>query len=104
MVLLDEMKTIHTKKNGAYSGVDNPDAFANFRMCESFGVSAFLGCLVRMSDKFIRITNIVKNKKNDTVPDENLKDTFMDLAVYSVIAVCLLEESENKKGILNGRS
>lgn len=94
--LLEQMKTLHEKKNAGYAGMDNVDAWANFRMSEAFGVSAFKGCLVRMSDKYIRVTNLVKNPKNEQV-GENVKDTLFDLAAYALIAVCLLEEEENEK-------
>lgn len=93
--LLEQMKDLHIRKNAGYSGMDNPDPWANFRMAESFGVSAFQGCLVRMSDKYIRITNLVKDPNNEKV-GENIKDTLFDLAAYALIAVCLLEEQENK--------
>ena len=46
--LLDEMKELHIKKNAGYSG-NSRDRWANFRMAENFGVSAFLGCLVCIS-------------------------------------------------------
>lgn len=92
--LLDEMKDLHIRKNAGYTG-DNPDAWVNFRMSESFGVPAFLGCLIRLSDKYIRVTNLVKNPKNDQV-NENVKDTLFDLAAYALIAICLLEEQDNK--------
>jgi hypothetical protein len=94
--LLDEAKRLHIKKNAGYSGKDNPDPWANFRMAESFGVSAFKGCLIRMSDKYIRVTNLVKNSENEQV-GENIKDTLADLAAYALIAICLLEEEENEK-------
>lgn len=93
--LLEEMKGLHIRKNAGYAGVDNPDAWANFRMSESFGVSAFHGCLVRMSDKYIRVTNLVRNPNNEQV-GESIKDTLFDLAAYALIAICLLEEKENK--------
>lgn len=93
--LLDQMKELHVRKNAGYSGADNSDAWANFRMAEEFGVSAFKGCLVRMSDKYIRVTNLIKNPKNERV-GENIKDTLFDLAAYALIAVCLLEEQEEK--------
>ena len=41
--LTQQMRDIHEKKNAGYSGVDNPDSWANFRLCEQFGVSASLG-------------------------------------------------------------
>ena len=93
--LLKQMEDLHIMKNAGYSGKDNPDAWANFRMAEAFGVSAFKGCLVRMSDKYIRVTNLVKNPENDMV-NESVKDTLFDLAAYALIAVCLLEEEEKK--------
>lgn len=93
--LLEEMEQLHIKKNAGYAGHD-PDAWANFRMSEAVGVSAFLGCLVRMSDKYIRVTNLVKDPALDRV-GESIKDTLFDLAAYSLIAICLLEEQEQQK-------
>ena len=90
--LLDDMRELHIKKNAGYSG-DSPDRWTNFRMAEKFGVSAFLGCLVRLSDKFIRIQNLVKNPNNEMV-GESIKDTLLDLASYALIAYCLLTEEE----------
>jgi hypothetical protein len=98
--LLDSAKDLHIRKNAGYSGADNPDPWANFRMAEDFGVSAFRGCLVRMSDKYIRITNLLKDPNNEQV-GENIKDTLMDLSAYALIAVCLLEEQENEKDNLH---
>jgi hypothetical protein len=93
--LLDEAWNLHVAKNAGYAGADNPDAWANFRMSEQFGVSALDGCLVRMSDKYIRVTNLRKNKDNERV-GESLIDTLKDLAAYANIAICLLEEEMNQ--------
>lgn len=93
--LLERMKVLHERKNAGYAGQDNPDPWANFRMSEAFGVSPFKGCLVRMSDKYIRVTNLVKNPSNEQV-GENIKDTLMDLAAYALISICLLEEEDEK--------
>ena len=95
MEMLDEMKDLHIRKNSGYAGRDNPDAWANFRMSEAFGISAFKGTLVRMSDKWIRIVNLVRNPKNEMV-GESIKDTLKDLAAYALIACCLLEEREKE--------
>lgn len=92
--LLDEMKELHVKKNAGYVG-DDPDAWANFRMSIAFNVSPFIGSLVRMSDKYIRVANLVKNPKNEQV-GESIKDTLKDLAAYALIALCLLEEREKE--------
>ena len=89
--LLDAAKELHIAKNAGYAGQDNPDAWANFRMSEAFGVNAVNGCLVRMSDKYIRVTNLRRQPSNEQV-GESLIDTLRDLSAYALIAVCLLEE------------
>lgn len=92
--LLEVMKDIHTRKNAGYAG-NCSDPWANFRQSELFGISAFDGCMVRLSDKFIRVANLRKNSSNDQV-GESIKDTLIDLANYAVIAYCLYEEEEEK--------
>lgn len=89
--LLDEAWELFEAKNAGYAGADNADAFANFRMSEAFGISALDGCLVRMSDKYIRVTNLRRLPSNEQV-DESIRDTLRDLAAYALIAVCLLDE------------
>ena len=96
MLLLDEAIDLHIRKNAGYAGVDNTDPLANFRACERFGVNAFMGCLVRMSDKWERIVNLVKNSDNEQV-GETIVDTLRDLAAYSYIAICLYEEENVTK-------
>lgn len=90
--LLDDMKDLHIRKNSGYAG-DSPDPWANFRMAEMFGVSAFVGVLIRMSDKFIRVSNLVKNPANEKV-GESIKDTLFDLAAYALIGIAIIEEQE----------
>lgn len=93
--LLEEMKSLHIRKNMGYSG-DSQDRWVNFRLSESFGVTPFLGVMVRMSDKWIRITNLVKNPSFDQV-GESIIDTLMDLASYCLIAICILKEREHEQ-------
>ena len=90
---LDDMARLHVNKNAGYAGATNPDPWANFRMAEDFGVSAFKGCIIRMSDKYIRVKNLLKDPDNEKV-GESIKDTLQDLAAYALIALCLLEEEE----------
>lgn len=93
--LLEDMKQLHIKKNAGYSG-DSSDRWANFRLSEELGVSSFLGVMVRMSDKWIRITNLIKNPKFDQV-GESIDDTLMDLASYALIAICIRREKKEKQ-------
>ena len=92
--LIADMQDIQKRKNAGYAGQDNVDPWANFRLATLLGVPASVGCLVRMSDKFIRICNLIKNPKNEQV-NESLKDTLIDLANYCLIAICLLEEEKD---------
>lgn len=92
--LLEQAAELHRRKNAGYAGATNPDPWANFRMSETFGVSALRGCLVRMSDKYIRVGNLMKDPNNDQV-GESIKDTLMDLSAYALIAICLLEEEQD---------
>ena len=97
--LLDEAWDLHVRKNAGYAGAENPDPWANFRMCEAFGIPAFEGCMVRLSDKYIRITNLMKSADNDKV-GESIRDTLQDLAAYAFIAICLLDEKKAEPSLV----
>jgi hypothetical protein len=93
--LLDEMKAMHDKKNADYAETDEP--LSNFRLCENYGVSSFVGTVVRISDKYSRLTQLVKKiqeGKGPSVSEERITDTLMDLAVYCLIARILYEEGK----------
>ncbi len=91
--LLKKIEDLHNRKNAGYSGAESKDALANFRLAAMFGVTPFQGVLVRLSDKFSRIASLTRNPTNEQV-GENIKDTLMDNAVYSLLAICLYEEQE----------
>lgn len=95
--LLREAADLHVRKNAGYAGQDNPDAWENFREAERFGVTPLQGCLVRLSDKFIRVANLMRDHTNEQV-GESLRDTLRDLSAYALIAVCLLDEEKGAEG------
>lgn len=86
--LLEEIADLHARKNANYSKDNDP--LSNLRMCESFGVPAWIGVLIRMGDKWSRIQELAKGKPD--LVGENIQDTLQDLAVYSLLAIVLLEE------------
>lgn len=92
-VILQRARELHVAKNAGYAGATNPDPWANFRLSTVFEISPFRGVLVRMSDKYIRITNLRSDASNERV-GESIWDTLADLAAYALIAVCLLEEEK----------
>ena len=92
--LISEMVLLHKNKNAGYSG-DNPDTWANFRDSEEIGISAFMGCMIRLGDKRRRINNLLKNPDNNKV-GESIKDTLADEAAYALIGICLYNELQNE--------
>jgi hypothetical protein len=89
--VFQDAEDLHKRKNAGYAGIGAVDHWANFRMAEWFGVSPLVGCLIRMTDKLIRVKHLHKNPEADQV-HESLKDSLYDLAIYALIAICLLEE------------
>lgn len=80
--LTDSMVALTKRKNADYAGDSDP--FRNFR---EFGT---MGFLVRMSDKWSRIKNLVGGDKAPQVKDETVEDTLLDLATYSLLLICWL--------------
>ena len=71
--LLDSIKELHDKKRHDYGA--NEDVFANFRLSELSGIPAWQGSVVRMGDKYARISNFIK--KNDfKFKDSGIEQTW----------------------------
>lgn len=86
--LLKEIGELHEKKNFDYA--DNADPLSNFRRCRAVGVDPFRGVLVRLTDKWSRIEQLTGAGK--LPKNESLRDSLIDSAVYSLLAVILLDE------------
>lgn len=80
---------IARRKNGDYAEEDRP--FANFETAPLCGVSVERGILVRMSDKFRRVSNLIDTPGCEKVRDESIGDTLSDLANYALILRVWLE-------------
>jgi len=87
--LLLSIAELHAKKNHDYAGKEHP--LSNLKRSEEFGVPGWKGTLVRMSDKWDRITHLALDN-NPMVKSESILDTLMDMAVYSLLAIILFEE------------
>lgn len=85
--LIKEIHALHESKNADYS--EDSDPLSNLRRCESFGIPAWKGVLVRISDKYSRLEQLAGGKE---ARNESLRDTLIDQAVYSLLAVLLLDE------------
>jgi len=89
--ILERMRAMQQAKDADYSG-ERP--YGNLHACERLGVPAFQGVMVRMSDKWERIVNLME--KDPVVADEKIEDTLLDLACYAVIALVVREQSKQK--------
>jgi len=73
-------------KSADYATEDDP--FKNFRVAETLGFDLSEGILIRMSDKFSRISNLLQHPPN--VANESITDTLADLVAYSAILLVYL--------------
>lgn len=89
--ILDNMQKVYESKDNDYSSTGLP--MGNLRKCEDAGIEAWRGCIVRMGDKISRLENFLNNLQYQV--DEKAEDTIIDLANYSILCSCLLNE-ENK--------
>lgn len=84
---LAELGELHDKKQKDY-GTDT-DPFANVRATEDWGQPAWVGAMIRGTDKVKRIQ---KYARVGDLANESVEDAFKDLAVYALIALVLWEE------------
>lgn len=90
--LLEEMREIHNAKNADYG---DGKQLGNFMEAEGFGIDPFLAVLIRLSDKYSRIKSLCKRANQEgAVKDESIKDTLIDLANYSLLAIIIKEETD----------
>lgn len=90
--LLESMADMHSRKNFNYAETGDP--LSNLRSSEMIGIPAHLGTMVRLGDKWCRLVQLMKGKKD--VVGESMRDTLMDLSVYCLLEIILLEELDKK--------
>ena len=86
--LLAEIGELHDRKQQDY-GTDS-DPFANVRASELWGIPAWVGAMIRLNDKVKRLQTLALR---GNLANESPKDSFMDIAVYALIASILYEEA-----------
>jgi|SRR5579871_4931217 len=91
--LLREIGDLHDLKQADYGSQRDP--FANVRASEDFGIPAWVGTMVRANDKMHRIKAFAQAK---VLKNESVRDSLMDLAVYSLMALILFDE-EHRCGV-----
>jgi hypothetical protein len=87
--LLKEIGDLHDKKQKDYGTGHDP--FANVRGSTEWGVPPWVGAMIRANDKVKRLQ---KYARDGELENESARDSFMDLAVYSLIALVLHDEEK----------
>lgn len=89
---LEAIATLHSEKQMDYG--EDFDPYANVRGSQEFGISPWLGAIMRLNDKVQRVKSFAKRGE---LKNEPLVDSFRDIAVYALIAWILYEEATNIK-------
>lgn len=88
--LLDEIKSLHDKK--AHDYAKDSDRFSNFKEAAIFsGVKAEDTFEVLLGIKQARLLEL---KRGKTPKNESIRDTLLDRAVYSILALQFYDENK----------
>lgn len=85
--LLKLADELHDRKQADY-GRDH-DPFANVRASTDWGVQSWVGEMIRLNDKVKRLQTLAQKGE---LANEPAEESFMDIAVYALIAQVLYEE------------
>ena len=88
---LDEIGELHRIKGADYGSAEDP--FLNIREGEEFGIEPWKSAINRGNDKMVRIKLYAKT---GTLENESVRDSFLDLANYALIALVLWEEANGE--------
>lgn len=81
-MIVADMVQLHDKKNKDYG-----NAFG-----KSFAKFGLMATDIRLTDKFSRFEQLMKNEA--MVTDESIKDTLIDMAAYCIMTVEAMEGQE----------
>jgi hypothetical protein len=89
--LLNEMQQLHESKSADYGSEEDP--LANIRQGAEFVcIEPWRGCMVRIADKVQRLRTYCRTGR---LVHEGVRDTLLDLAAYSLLAIVLFDEGRD---------
>ena len=88
--ILKEIGNLHDQKNTDYATAEDP--LKNLKGCERLNLPPVTGTFIRMQDKIERIENYFRN---GNLVNESVRDAFIDLGVYALMGVLILDEMED---------
>ena len=89
--LLQEAGDLHDRKQSDYGRGSDP--FANVRASEEWGIDGWKGAMIRLNDKVRRLQSLALK---GSLVNEAAVDSFMDIAVYALIARVLYEDEDRR--------
>lgn len=93
-----ELGALHDRKQQDYGRPDDP--FANVRATEDWSIPAWVGAMIRLNDKVVRLKSY---RANGSLANEGVEDSMRDIAVYAIIALVLFEQDAEKLAWPDGR-
>lgn len=90
--IVNKMIEMQKKKGSDYGS--NNDPLGNLLESIDFGIPPWVATMVRANDKMSRIKTFVRK---GSLNNESVKDSLIDLAVYTVHALRLFMEFEKDK-------
>jgi hypothetical protein len=89
--LLEELRRLHLSKSQDYGSESDP--LANIRTGADFvNIEPWRGCMVRVADKVQRLRTFCRTGR---LVHEGVRDTLLDLAAYSLLAIVLFDEGKD---------
>ena len=89
--LLEEVRALHLSKSQDYGSESDP--LANIRQGAEFvNIEPWRGCMVRIADKVQRLRTFCQTGR---LVHEGVRDTLLDLAAYSLLAIVLFDEGKD---------
>jgi hypothetical protein len=89
--LLEEVRQLHLSKSQDYGSESDP--LANIRQGAEFvGIEPWRACLVRVADKVQRLKTYCRTGR---LVHEGVRDTLLDNAAYSLLAIVLFDEGRD---------
>ena len=86
--VIQEVLAMHQRKGADY-GTDQ-DFFANVSASAKWGVDPWVGAMMRLNDKVIRLQQAATR---GSLMNEGIEDSMLDIATYAVIALCLFRRA-----------
>ena len=90
--ILAALGRLHDRKQADYGREGDP--LANIRASAEWGVPAWVGALIRLTDKVRRLQAFARR---GTLANEGAVDSLRDIAVYAILAEILLEEEPQRE-------